>query len=153
MNSPPDFKPGDWVAVVGGKIKSRDGEESIDPAIKVGKVLFVGKWDMIIEEPGWTYPNIITARIDRCSPITVKPEYARPGSRTVPELGDMILHHKPNRGLGEEGDTTQIGILMEINAPPGSRPKGSILVGGDLIEIDLNDSIVMQRKETLDDKL
>lgn len=151
MVEPTDFKAGDYVAVVGGRLKNEDGEEKIEPSIKVGRVLFVGKQDMIIEEPGWSFPTKMTVPKSRCSLVNVKPDFANPFTFMTPKLGDMVLSHK-FRNSGESSETTLIGVLMEINAPPGGRARGSILVAGDLVEIELNESIVMQRKESIDDK-
>ena len=146
-NGNQDLESGDWVAVVGGKLTKNNGAELIEPSIKVGKVLFVGKWDVIIQEESWSYPTTFVTKKERCSLIRVKPAYASPSSPETPILGDMVLYYKGIKfGNKEEDVDSHIGILMEISHTPGSRARGKIMVANELIEVELVDIIVLQRK-------
>ena len=145
MNNEPDFEPGDWVAVVGGTLTKNNGVESIEPSIKVGKVLHVGKWDMVLEDTSWSFPSTFIAKISRCSHVKVKPEFAIPTEPEPAELGDMVLHLKGIK-VGKE-DQSHVGLLMEVSQTPGSRAKGKIAVADKLIDVELADVIVLQRKD------
>ena len=147
MSKNRDFETGDYVTVVGGKLTRNNGEETIDPSFKVGKVLYVGKWDMVIlEAAAWAYPSTFVAKKDRCSHIKVNPSFAKPAAPEPPALGDMVLRHKGLK-FGSDNAEAHVGVLMEISQSPGSRPKGKILVANELVEIEIADVIVLQRRD------
>ena len=63
-----------------------------------------------------------------------------------PALGDMVLRHKGLK-FGSDNAEAHVGVLMEISQSPGSRPKGKILVANELVEIEIADVIVLQRRD------
>ena len=142
-----DFESGDWVAIVGGKLSRAAGIEVIEPSIRVGKVLYVGKWDMIIEGSSWTYSSTFPVKKERCTRIDVKPEFARTTSPESPQLGDMVLHYKDTKFDKSDPAPPIIGVLMETSQDPGYRAKGFMLHADELVEVELADLIVLQRKD------